>query len=110
VSLNLIPFSNKRFRQTSFDRLSLYRVRIRNMQYSGHFDEGGRMHGLGVLRYPSGIVYDGAFHEGKRHGEGKLVFSKGGTRIVFSGQWVDDHITTEGGKLVYPDGESYVGG
>jgi len=33
------------------------------------------------------LVYDGAFHKGKRHGEG-TEYAKDGT-VVFSGEWVD---------------------
>ena len=41
----------------------------------------------GTLRYGNGDVYEGAFKEGKRHGQGTLTFADGDD---YTGAWFDD--------------------
>jgi hypothetical protein len=45
------------------------------------------MDGEGLLRWPSGSSYSGAFKDGKRHGRGKLTFANG---KVQAGLWSND--------------------
>ena len=43
------------------------------------------MHGSGVLKLPSGVVYDGCFKQGKKNGKGKETNPTDNT--TFQGTW-----------------------
>jgi len=94
--------------------------------YKGSF-ENGLAHGTGRYVYADGSVYEGQFSKGMLSGFGKLTDSSNG---VYEGEFLEDRITGNGhwtttefeyqgelkesrfngqGKVVYPDGSSYVG-
>ena len=52
----------------------------------GYFGElrHQKMHGRGLLRFPSGALYQGQFLAGKKHGSGTFVYSTGN---VYTGGW-----------------------
>ena len=72
--------------------------------YTGHFHNGLK-HGHGKLVYPNGDIYEGLFNQGAKHGTGTLTFADG-TR--YEGQWQNDQI--EGaGMYKWPHGVKYDG-
>jgi hypothetical protein len=71
--------------------------------YQGGFLDN-RKHGLGVLKYPDGRVYDGAFQL-DRMGKGTMQYTDGST---YWGYYVDN-IPHGRGKFTIPDGTIYDG-
>jgi hypothetical protein len=45
------------------------------------------MTGQGRAQWPTGEIYEGAFLDGRRHGQGRLVYADG---TVNEGTWKDD--------------------
>ena len=43
-------------------------------------------HGSGVFKSSCEQYYEGEWHEGKRHGQGKMIYNKHGT-VSYSGEW-----------------------
>jgi len=97
-----------------------------NAIYTGSF-ENGLAQGRGNFVYADGSVYEGQFFKGMLSGFGKLTDSSNGVyegefkedRITGNGHWVTTAFEYEGeleesqfngqGKVVYPDGSSYIG-
>jgi hypothetical protein len=59
-------------------------------RYTGSFKKG-LPNGTGVYYYSTGAVYEGNFLNGKRHGQGKLVFQNEGTEMTEEGIWEEDN-------------------
>ena len=79
----------------------------RKTVYEGAFQEG-RFHGQGKLVFANGVVYNGAFHHGLYHGVGKIDMSslqKG----EYSGQWNMGVVEGQGTRI-WPNGDVYIGG
>ncbi|GIX64897.1 MORN repeat-containing protein [Babesia caballi] len=71
--------------------------------FDGNWLDGMR-HGYGVERFSDGSVYMGTFKCDKRDGKGELKLSNG---VVYEGTFDID--VTGQGRMVWPNGESYVG-
>lgn len=63
-------------------------------------------HGFGIMSYPNGSVYTGAFENDKRHGFGKCWYPEG--LGVYTGFWANGKRNGLG-KMVYSNGEVYHG-
>jgi hypothetical protein len=94
--------------------------------YDGEYIDGLK-DGQGQMTYPDGAVYVGQFKAGKREGAGKYTYANGEiydglwrddlkhgagvyhflTSLVLTGVWANGHVLH--GKLVGPDGTSFVG-
>ena len=73
--------------------------------YTGKWFQG-LQHNGGVHTYPNGDVFEGNFRQGaRRDGHGKMVYANGD---VYVGQWVADRRHGEG-KMDYASGDVYVG-
>ena len=44
-------------------------------------------HGIGKIKWKSGAIYDGQWHENKMHGSGKLIHVN---NEVYEGEFVED--------------------
>lgn len=51
--------------------------------YTGEW-ESGKIDGPGTFEYKSGAVFQGHFHRGKRHGEGKMTYEN---KSFYEGEW-----------------------
>lgn len=60
---------------------------------------------LGPYKYENGATYRGNYKNGKRHGEGRQVWSDGS---CFEGQWSHDK-TNGNGRLIHAEGDVYEG-
>ncbi|XP_017094329.1 MORN repeat-containing protein 3 [Drosophila bipectinata] len=71
---------------------------------------GAQPQGYGVRRSGRGLVYEGQWHLGKRHGYGTLRREEpsGGALRIYVGHWREDKRSGEG-KQFYPDGSVYFG-
>jgi len=54
--------------------------------YEGDWEDGKR-HGEGVLLYPNGNIYEGTWDSDVKEGKGKFIHASG---LVQDGFWVDD--------------------
>jgi len=84
-------------------------VREKNI-YQGEKNEANEPHGHGVLLYASDDSrsresYTGQWMNGKRHGQGKLVWVN---QAVYEGDWKNDKLDGYG-KLVWTSGMKYSG-
>jgi len=75
------------------------------MEYEGSFLDN-RKHGLGVIKYPDGRVYDVSFQLGKLSHKGHLTWPDG---CKYWGHWNDDGIPHGRGKKIFADGSCYDG-
>jgi hypothetical protein len=55
--------------------------------------------------YQNKDVYEGEWHIGLKHGQGKYTFDAGG---VYSGAWKNGNMDGEG-SFTYPNGDVYEG-
>lgn len=60
----------------------------------------------GQIKLPNGDTYEGEFREGKRHGNGKMVY--GQQNIIYVGQWRNDS-RHGNGEILFPNGTKYQG-
>mmetsp|Transcript_67791 Transcript_67791/g.126605 ORF Transcript_67791/g.126605 Transcript_67791/m.126605 type:complete len:176 (-) Transcript_67791:143-670(-) len=58
-----------------------------------------------TFTYENGDVYEGQWHENKKHGQGTYNFVKDGTKLI--GEWEKGKLTL--GKWVMPNGTYYCG-
>ena len=65
-----------------------------------------RAHGVGKLTFANGDVYEGPFHQGQRHGKGKLTYAEFGDEFV--GEWRGDKQHGHG-RFSFADGSYYEG-
>ena len=72
--------------------------------YEGEY-LAGKKHGKGKSTHPNGNVYEGGWRNDKRHGEGTYTFDSG---EMYEGQWLGDNIHGEG-KYTSTSGEVYEG-
>merc|ERR1712071_658361 len=63
-------------------------------------------HGLGIIKYPDGRVYDSSFQLGKMMDKGHLSWSDGNK---YWGQWNEDGVPHGRGKQEFDDGRVYDG-
>lgn len=56
------------------------------ISYDGDYNENNAPHGIGVMTYKNGNIYEGTFENGKRNGYGKLITK----RCQKIGLWKDD--------------------
>ncbi|KAL3936910.1 MAG: hypothetical protein SGBAC_007865 [Bacillariaceae sp.] len=75
------------------------------MEYEGGFLDNLK-HGLGVITYPDGRVYDASFQLGKMSHKGHLTWPDG---CKYWGHWNDDGVPHGRGKKVFTDGSIYDG-
>ena len=65
----------------------------------------GKRHGLGIIKYNDGRVYDGEWKAGKRDGRGKLAYQRrSGKYHCYVGEWKND---CKHGKGKLTVGENY---
>ena len=73
---------------------------------------GDCKNGDGTLEYYKGVKYTGQFKDGKRHGKGTLIWSKGYRRdsmgITYTGEFKDDLPDGEG-TYTWANGDKYEG-
>ncbi|GET89504.1 hypothetical protein, conserved [Leishmania tarentolae] len=74
-------------------------------EYIGDFDAKHYRHGMGLMRYYNGDVYEGEWRDNCRHGRGKLRKVDG---EVYDGDWVFDQ-RHGNGKIMYPNGSLFKG-
>lgn len=67
--------------------------------YEGNFNNG-RMHGVGVYRWPHGDVYRGSWQNDRRSGRGRYEWTELG--LTFEGMFHDDRRTGRG-SIIFPD-------
>jgi hypothetical protein len=72
--------------------------------YEGSFLDNMR-HGLGVMMYADGRIYDGNYRFDKK-GKGRMFYKDGSTHW---GYWSSDDLPQGRGKLTYSDGSVYDG-
>lgn len=79
------------------------------VSYKGGF-VAGRRQGYGVMRYPSGDLYDGYWLADQRSGEGRFVFGPGTPWAgeMYRGQWKADKMHGYG-KYIWANGEHTAG-
>lgn len=75
------------------------------MEYEGGFFDNHK-HGLGIVKYPDGRVYDASFQLGTMNGKGHLTWQDGSK---YWGHWNDDGIPHGRGKQEFADGRVYDG-
>jgi hypothetical protein len=83
----------------------LTEIRSGDVYQGGFFDN--MKHGLGVMKYKDGRVYDGTFQFDKLAGKGHMTNTREGTK--FWGYWNPEGIPHGRGKLEYGDGRIYDG-
>ena len=69
-------------------KLSGYGRKIGNIAYYIGDWKDGKRHGQGTIVYSDGTTYVGAFKDDMFHGPGKLTKADG---TVYEGEWVQDH-------------------
>ncbi|CAJ1989728.1 MORN repeat-containing protein [Leishmania donovani] len=74
-------------------------------EYIGDFDAKHYRHGMGLMRYYNGDVYEGEWRDNCRHGRGKLRKIDG---EVYDGDWAFDQ-RHGNGKIMYPNGSLFKG-
>mmetsp|Transcript_4967 Transcript_4967/g.8470 ORF Transcript_4967/g.8470 Transcript_4967/m.8470 type:complete len:173 (-) Transcript_4967:84-602(-) len=62
---------------------------------------------VGVLKYDSGEIYEGQLLNGKRSGNGKIMFSNGDS---YRGMWKNDMMCDPEGIYIFKNGNQYKGG
>ena len=74
--------------------------------YYGEWNEGtGEKHGMGVLVWPSGDLYEGYWKHNQQNGKGRLIHAN---KDVYTGDWKDDKAHGQG-EVLHADGTSYTG-
>ncbi|KAG5501899.1 hypothetical protein JKF63_04169 [Porcisia hertigi] len=74
-------------------------------EYIGDFDAKHYRHGMGLMQYYNGDVYEGEWYDNCRHGRGKLRKMDG---EVYDGDWAFDQ-RHGNGKIMYPNGSVFKG-
>jgi hypothetical protein len=73
-------------------------------EYEGEYKDG-KKHGQGKMIYENGNIYEGEWKDDKKNGQGKMVYKDGSS---YEGEWKDDRI--EGfGTVIWKNGRKYVG-
>eukprot|EP00980_Cylindrotheca_fusiformis_P012833 scaffold3169_cov107-Cylindrotheca_fusiformis.AAC.3 len=75
------------------------------LEYEGGFFDNHK-HGLGIVKYPDGRVYDTSFQLGKMSGKGHISWPDGSK---YWGHWNGDGIPHGRGKQEFSDGRVYDG-
>lgn len=73
---------------------------------SGYFNGAKLRHGLGVMIYQSGRIYEGFWFKDKRHGKGYEKYKNGD---IFLGEFKDGKPEGKGRRLWIEKGETYEG-
>ena len=92
---------------SGFGRLTYHRTKNETpdiLYYQGGFLDN-RKHGLGVIRYSDGRVYDGTFQLDQM-GKGKMTYVDGS---IYWGYWSEEGERHGRGKLTYSDSSVYDG-
>ncbi|KAG5476719.1 hypothetical protein CUR178_03892 [Leishmania enriettii] len=74
-------------------------------EYIGDLDAKHYRHGMGLMRYYNGDVYEGQWRDNCRHGRGKLRKMDG---EEYDGDWAFDQ-RHGNGKIMYPNGSLFKG-
>lgn len=61
---------------------------------------------IGVLKYETGEIYEGQLLNGKRSGQGQMIFRNGDT---YYGMWKLDYMCDHEGQYIFSDGNEYRG-
>jgi hypothetical protein len=75
-------------------------------EYEGGMNQGRLPHGIGIMKYTDGRVYQGGWKNGQWHGEGRATFSNGDT---FEGVYHEDQRHGQG-WYKWSDGREFKGG
>eukprot|EP00759_Apiculatamorpha_spiralis_P009900 PhF_6_TR16985/c0_g1_i1/m.25688 len=96
----MTPEEEKALRGTHFDRgymLYRYEGQMKKSRSDARPENKDARYwvreGQGVLKYPTGDIYDGNWRFGKRHGSGTLSLVTG---YMYQGEWKDDKIQGSG--------------
>ena len=95
--LNKVPKHFITFQDDSFKDIVL----VTSEKYEGQVSKGLR-HGQGILKFPNGEYYKGAFRSDERSGNGVCYFNK--TGVIYKGEWREDMMNGHG-ILFCPPGE-----
>jgi hypothetical protein len=82
----------------------IHRMMLRRQVYEGQMS-GGRVHGIGCMRYTNGDVYLGEMRVGRRHGIGVMEYVFGGR---YEGSWAND-VRSGFGSMTWPSNDRYEG-
>merc|ERR1740133_378744 len=77
------------------------------VQYEGQW-RGDLQQGKGELSWADGRAYVGQFHQGKFHGQGRMVWNTPKGLLIYEGQYVED-AKHGSGRFEWPDGGVYDG-
>lgn len=83
----------------------LKKYRSYTLGYHGAKNKDDEPEGKGVYKYPDGSVYDGEWHNGRRHGNGVYTFCNGD---VYKGGWEEGYKSGEG-VMKWRNGDIYEG-
>ncbi len=85
--------------------IGLFLCHILVQQLSAQQCVGNCQNGLGKMTYKSGVVYEGEFKAGKRHGKGTCYLTNGNK---FTGFWENDYPQGKG-IMLHADGTKQEG-
>lgn len=75
-------------------------------RYEGGYVDGVKS-GFGMMRFPSGDVYEGEFQDNKMHGTGTYTYKK--SQDIYSGAWVNNLKHGQGRYEYFADKSMLVG-
>lgn len=81
-------------------KLQIYKTDAGFYYFGQHF--GATPQGRGIAIYQDGSVFEGFWHEGKRHISGRLIYSSTGN--TYQGEWFKDTVDECFGYFVKLDG------
>jgi len=84
-----------------FNKDSIYK------KYDGSYHNGEK-HGRGKLTYKNGASYDGEYKFGKRAGYGKYIYPDSSKFAYYLGNWLNDRFENSG-KFVWRNGDIHLG-
>jgi Leucine-rich repeat (LRR) protein len=82
----------------------IHKLLLYRQIYEGQMS-GGKVHGMGCMRYANGDVYLGEMRIGRRHGIGVMEYFFGGR---YEGSWAND-VRSGFGSMIWPSNDRYEG-
>ena len=103
--LSLIPMEY----ESEIDELKKERSRSTfEKRYIGEFKHDFK-HGLGIMKFSNGDIYEGEFRNDKRNGIGKYIFlTTGHDCLLYIGEFSNDTMSGEG-KMIFKNGSIFDG-